>query len=115
MQKITLTPQQILAISGTLKRIVTDDGVKLAWGRLKRRELKDQLENGVKVDGYRVEWLRETKNKIVDVLIDATVAFNMRYRHDKISLADLVDVLATTQYHYEVAASQMLKETDRDD
>jgi hypothetical protein len=76
-----------------LHRYVTSSDTRLRYGQLQRRDMKDDIENGVKPTGYRAEWLVSTTDALLDVLIEASRQFNASYHFDMISTNDMRDVL----------------------
>lgn len=115
MKEITLTDAQVLAIAETLKRIVTDDDVKVAWGMAKRRELQEAISRGQQPDNYRIDWLISTRSAIIDTLAREAVVFNDRYRHDRITSRDMMDVIASTMAQFQMAIAQIVKGSAQND
>lgn len=93
---MTFTDEQLRATAAILHRIVTDAQVKLQWGAQKREELKVSLAKGENPVTYRSEWMRETKARIVEALLESSNSFNRTYKHDRISVQDMIDVLVYT-------------------
>lgn len=91
-----LTKEQIEAAAGIIHYAVTSEKVKLRWGALQRQIMKDRIAAGLKVDGYRADWLRSTRSAIMEAMVKCSEEFNAKYPHDRISATDLVDALNTT-------------------
>lgn len=89
-----LTDEQIQFLANVLHKIRTDTGVKLQYGKLKRLEIKEAIDNGEAVKNYRTDWIYSTRSKMVDLLEEEVKRFNDAYQHDRISMADMMDVVA---------------------
>lgn len=109
---MAITDEQLKTAAGILHRVVTDNGAKLQYGSMKRSEIKAQLRKNQKVSGYRVEWLRNTRDEIIKVMEKAALDFNNANRHDRISVTDMNDALTTTQYALEVYSKKGTKGSD---
>lgn len=94
-----------------LHHIVTSPAVKLEWGRHRRLQDRALIARGLPAEGYRVEWLRETRGMVVEVLSAQAKAFAAKYPHDLISVRDFFDVLLNIQYLLEKKASKRVAET----
>jgi hypothetical protein len=94
MQK-TLTSEQIQTAVSVIYRARTDEQVKLRFGTRQRSrmlELMSAKDESYK-DMYRYRWLKESRNKLVEYLSkELATEFNRTYKHDAISIADLIDV-----------------------
>lgn len=77
-------------------KIRTDKQGKLQFGASKRLELKEQLDKGVEVNHYRIQWLRETRDDLVRFLSNKAAEFNKKFPHDGCSVLDLIDVTTST-------------------
>lgn len=91
-----LTKEQIEAAAGIIHYAVTSEKVKLRWGTLQRQIMKDRIAAGLKVDGYRADWLRKTRSAIMEAMVKTANEFNATYPHDRISATDMADALNTT-------------------
>lgn len=91
-----LSREQMVAAAGILHYAVTSESVKLRWGTLQRQIMKDKIARGEPVSGYRADWLRKSRNAVVETLSKCAEEFNGQYPHDRISAVDLVDVLNST-------------------
>jgi hypothetical protein len=109
---MSLTDDQIKAAAKILRDVVTSDQAKLQFGVSKRNEIRDAIRRGDKVTGYRVDWLRKTRDRVIETLQQAAKEFNETHKHDRISVTDLHDVLTTTQYAYEIASKKQVKGDD---
>lgn len=92
---MTYSHEQLETIAASLREVVSSKEIKLAWGSLKREELRRAVADGKQVSGYRAEFIIRTKRAIIEVLEEEAVRFNRTYKHDCISSADLCDVVAT--------------------
>jgi len=108
------TTEQIQVAARILKEVVTSDAVKIRWGMQQRTYIKEAIDRGEKVGGYRVRWLTETKNRLIDELAVCAQEFNRTYKHDKISVQDMADALATTLQRLQQAAQKFKQLTDSD-
>lgn len=95
-----ITEEQIQFLSTVLLKVTTEDSVKLAYGKLRRIEIKLAIEDGNDIENYRTEWIRKTQGKMVEVLLKSAIDFNAIYKHDKISVADMMDVIANVYAQY---------------
>lgn len=87
--------EQLDAVARTLKQVVTDDAIKLRWGALKRAEMHAAQKRGEKSDTYRVEWIRKSRSRVVQLLLDISQEFNRTWKHDRASAQDLMDILVS--------------------
>jgi hypothetical protein len=108
-------PKQTLQMAAEiLYKVVTDQNLKLAYGRQQRLELQEELAKGKKPKHYRIDWIRQTRNELIDTLQKSAEDFNAKYKHDLISVSDMMDVLASTMEQFRVAAKKHIKETQKD-
>lgn len=91
---MTLTDEQIQFLANVLHKIRTDNNIKIQYGKLKRLEIKEAIDNGEFVKNYRTDWIYATRSKMVDLLEVEVGRFNDAYQHDRISMADMMDVVA---------------------
>lgn len=103
---MTIPKKTLEETSLVLYNVVSNKDIKLEYGATQRRRIKDALERGEKVSGYRVAWLRHCRNEVLDTLIKESERFNRTYKHDHISVNDLVDVLATLMVEFQKAAKE---------
>ena len=94
------TEEQLRTAQGFLTRVVTDKAVKLKWGSMKRLSLAEELtsrsaEGRMASGHYRLEWIRDVQDEIVQVLSRQAVRFNRTWKHDCISVRDMADTLLT--------------------
>lgn len=89
------------------KHIISSDSVKLAWGEQQRRLAAENLAKDPKFENYRIRWLKGTRSALVSVLMSQAKEFNEAQRHDKISVADMIDALKSTIRQLEVAAERL--------
>ena len=87
---------QLRGVAAILYDVVTSETVKLRWGRQVRDRLREAERRGEKISGYRVEWVRATKQALVKTLSAQAAAFNTQYPHDRISTLDFLDALEGT-------------------
>jgi len=79
-----------------LYRLVTDKRNKLEYGRQKRLEMKEILKRGGKVQGYRADYLLSSAQEVMLWMTTIAESFNAKYPHDRFSVQDMTDVLAST-------------------
>lgn len=79
-----------------LDSMAKDIDNRLAKGLKKRRQMSEAIECGEEPEGYRAEWIKETSQAILDVLIVQAEIFNEIHTDDRISVADMGDALMTT-------------------
>jgi len=83
---------------------------------MQQRELiKAQMERGEIPTGYRVDWLRQSRDAVIQKVMEQAQQFNMQYRHDHISVQDMMDVISSVQLKFDNAIEAALKESDLDD
>jgi|SRR5882757_7674532 len=95
------TDEELYEAIAIVKNVVNSEEIKLEFGRQQREIIKRKLKNGEKVSGYRVEWLQDTVGDIAGCLAESADRFNTQNPHDKISLSDLVDALATAMHRFQ--------------
>lgn len=96
MNRITngLTEEEQIAYTQLVFRTVSvDDQARLKRGMQLREEMHAAMARGEDPEGYRVDWLKRTSDRIIKVLIGSSEEFNAIYADDKISLGDLSDVI----------------------
>lgn len=86
-------------VARILAAYVEDTERKIAYGLASRRAALKQIKAGQTPTGYRAEWIRTTAQRVLKVLEDASDEFNVQFSWDKVSVADLGDVLATLNTH----------------
>lgn len=79
-----------------LHKLVTNKESRLKYGAEQREKMQSALKAGQKVKGYRAEWIIDTMDEVIGVLIKASERFNNTYFNDMISTTDLKDVLTST-------------------
>jgi len=89
-----LTEDQVQFMANVLYRVRTDPAIKMQYGRMKRLEIKAALDRGENVSNYRTDWIYDVRSKMIDLLEEEAKRFNETYPHDRISGADLMDVVA---------------------
>ena len=99
-----LSPEEVQDIQDTLHHVVTSRDLKLSWGAAMRDELRRASKAGEALTGYRIDWLREAKKNVIQALVASSESFNLRYSHDRISAADLHDVISAVLSHLETSA-----------
>ena len=62
------TEEHYRTIAETLKKVVTSDDVKLEWGLRQRQAIKDQLSKGLKVEHYRVAWIKSARDEVIEAV-----------------------------------------------
>lgn len=77
--------------------MVSEREDRLARGVRLREAMHEQIERGEKPTGYRADWLKQAALKLVRQLQQMASEFDKDHPDDKCSVADLLDVLATTQ------------------
>lgn len=89
-----MSPEQTQAVVRILTKARTDQQVKLRFGARKRIQLsKDIKEGTIDTNDYRYQWVKESRNAIIDTLGTSAEQFNAKYPHDCISVNDFIDVL----------------------
>ena len=68
---------------------------KLRRGSISRQALRSSLNRGEEPHGPRAEWIRAAAAQVLEVLGSQARDFNTKYVDDRISVADMADVLAT--------------------
>lgn len=96
-----LNEELIQGTAAVLHYVVTNEKVKLTWGRLKRLEDRERAAKGLKVDSYRATWLREMRDDVIRALIASSKQFREKYPHDRISVRDYLDVLKNIEYQFQ--------------
>ena len=76
--------------------LVTNKEARLKYGAEQRLKMQDALKAGLKISGYRAEWLLDTIDSVLSTLIKASERFNGTYFNDMVSVSDLKDVLTST-------------------
>jgi len=97
------TEQDLKRLVALLRTVRTSKEIKLRYGAMQRQEIKEKLNKGEKVTGYRVQWLRESRDRIIKMLGEMAQEFNDKYPHDCISVADLGDVCISVLYYLKKA------------
>lgn len=69
---------------------------KLEFGMRMRQEMHKALEEGRRPPGYRADWIKSSAATMVSVLGEIAKDFNTEHPDDTCSLADLMDITATT-------------------
>lgn len=77
--------------------MVSEREDRLARGVRMRNAMHEQIARGEKPTGYRPEWLKHSAIKLVQTLQQMASDFDKAHPDDKCSVADLLDVLATTK------------------
>ncbi len=76
----------------TFKNVLANDQHRLAVSVVLRNHIRQQLEQGVEPDHYRMRWLRRGINVMVRVLEQLGREFNAANPTDKFSVHDMMDV-----------------------
>ena len=106
--------EEILNASEILFKVVTDQNVKLNYGSRQRTALKEMMDKGEKPNHYRMTWLKEARNDLIDSLQKIAEKFNKQFPHDACSVADLLDVLASTTHQFQTAVKRKEKNNSKD-
>lgn len=93
------TEQDLKGLVTLLHTIRTSQQIKLRFGAMQRQELRDRLANGGPADGYRAEWIKDSRDKLVKMLGTMAQEFNAKYPHDCASVTDLGDICSAV-LHY---------------
>ncbi len=89
-------PRTIDFAASTILDFVRDKDRRLRTGVELREALGKALARGEEPFHYRIDWLRESSNRVTDLLQTLASEFNQAHPADMCSATDLVDVLATT-------------------
>jgi len=89
------TDEQLKIAAQTLFRVVSSDAIKLRWGAAKRIYLGTELAEGREPIHYRIEWLRDCRDALLDTLIKQGERFNRTWKHDRVSVNDMKDAVLT--------------------
>ena len=79
-----------------LSDIVTRRGsnqARLAHGAQLRRKIGEAMRSGEPVEHYRLTWMKETVEEVIELLSELAETFDTKYPDDMCSGADLLDVL----------------------
>lgn len=95
-----LTDDQIAQTASILHHVVTDDKVKLAWGRMRRQQDKEVVKSGQDPKGYRADFLRSSIRAVNDTLMKCAEDFNKANPHDRVSVRDFLDILGNIYNRY---------------
>lgn len=75
--------------------LLSDQQDRLERGAMLRQAMHDALARGEKPTGYRAKWLMQVSEGLVQYLIQAAEDFDASHPDDKVSVMDILDVLAT--------------------
>jgi hypothetical protein len=75
---------------------ITPKQAKLDQGAQKRAKLAEALARGLNPQDDRLDFIRETAEKLLSVLKTSAEDFNKAHQDDAISQQDMIDVLLTT-------------------
>jgi len=99
--------KQIQETVGVFCRFANIRLAKLQHGAELRIEMHRSLQQGRRPGGYRADWLKKSSTTLMAVLGKIAEEFDKEHPDDKASLADLMDITATTM--------GMLKKENGDD
>lgn len=88
--------QTLRNANAILIRFITDIDSKLRYGSKQRQNYLEAIDRGEEPKGYRVEYICKTVEQLIGWLSIKAKEFNDKYPQDRISVEDLMDILATT-------------------
>lgn len=109
------TDEQIKIAKDVLYQAVSDIQVKLRWGTMQRANILKTQEKGISPTGYRVDFLRTARAKVLLTLIQAAKEFNAKYKHDQASTRDCVDILELALTDYKKACKEQDEAEEEED
>ena len=68
---------------------------RLQAGAADRDRLASSLERGESPTGYRLDWHLQASKKLWGLLVEEARQFNAQHPGDRVSVADMLDVLAS--------------------
>ncbi len=91
-----LTPREKgNAAASVLGTWFADERSRVRYGQAARSAMVKRLRGGMDAEGYRAAWISETARGLFAILKNHEDKFNDMYCWDRLSPADLLDVLAT--------------------
>lgn len=92
-----ITDQQRRWTIDTLRQAIEVSSTRIVRGANRRQEMHQKVNDNKSPNCHRYRWIQETTREVVAVLQEASRGFNNIYLDDKISVNDLLDVMATVQ------------------
>jgi hypothetical protein len=80
---------------------------RLQRGGIRRTQMIKEIEEGRQPTGPRAEFIRDTAQAIMDLLVESSKEFNEANQDDMISTLDFQDVLATVRGRLEEAEAAL--------
>lgn len=88
-----MTDQEVVEV---FHKITKQADIRLQRGLARRQEMYSQIKRGEAATGFRADFLRQATGDVLDCLAKIGEKFNDNHPDDKISVNDLLDILATT-------------------
>lgn len=85
------------------KRLREPHEKQLEYAYASRQRMIKEIEDGKRPSGYRYEFLANSADKVIDFLETIADEFNTIYTHDRCTLDDLIDIVATVKYRLKKA------------
>lgn len=91
-----MTPEQAKETAAVFVELIEQRKKLLEHGMKLRLEMHKAMEEGRRPTGYRADWIRRSATIMLSVLQEIARDFDLEHTDDRCSLADLMDVTATT-------------------